>query len=178
LPRRRTKCSVNTKLPASRTNRRRSKQQSAIFAEGGRCRERNSDCLGDHRCAGGVRNCRTRTGPGRTISFHPTWVRPQQRALPWVRATLRLRGILLRLPPGLRRHYHLLLLWTRLSRSAKGLSEAARSLALRRIPLTRARRRYMVAVMHRYLQRATGRLPVLGPQRRFAAPQQNVGIRW
>ena len=26
-------------------------------------RESNSDCFGDHRCAGGVRNCRTRTGP-------------------------------------------------------------------------------------------------------------------
>src|SRR5262249_3308730 len=28
----------------------------------GQRRESNSDCLGDHRCAGGVRNCRTRAG--------------------------------------------------------------------------------------------------------------------
>jgi len=34
-----------------------------------------SDCFGNHRCAGGVRNCYTRAGPSRTISFHSIWVR-------------------------------------------------------------------------------------------------------
>jgi hypothetical protein len=83
---------------------------------GGQCRERNSDCFGDHRCAGGVRNYRTRIGPSRTIGFWPLWVRPQGRALSWVRATLRLRGISIRLPAGLRRRQHLLLLCTRILR--------------------------------------------------------------
>jgi hypothetical protein len=43
-------------------------------------------------------------GPRRTISFHPLWMRPRRRVLPWVHATLRLCGISLPLPSGLRRH--------------------------------------------------------------------------
>jgi hypothetical protein len=100
--------SVKIEWPASWTNRLRCNnlQYSLLMHEtaprGGGCRERNSDCFGDHRCAGGLRNCRTRTGPSRTISFHPIWVRPQRRALRWVRATLQVCGILLRLSQGLR----------------------------------------------------------------------------
>jgi hypothetical protein len=85
---------------------------------GGQSCERHSDCSGDHRCAGSVGNCCARDGSRRTTSSHLIRVRPRRRALSWVHATLCLCGILLRVPTGLRRRQHHLLLRTRISRLA------------------------------------------------------------
>src|SRR5262249_6930997 len=42
--------------------------------EGGQPREKIRDSLGDHRCAGSVRNCRAGIGASRAIVFHTIWV--------------------------------------------------------------------------------------------------------